>query len=123
MDQAIKLSPSDAGYLGRRCQIRGVANKDLDLALADCNAALKLKPQDADALADRALVYLRTNRLDDAIDDYTAIKRTNAALSLYGRGIAELRKGDTRRGNSDIADARAANTEIGNYFAKIGITP
>lgn len=71
----------------------------------------------------RGFVYLRLNRLDDAIADYDAGLKINprTAASLYGRGIAKLRKGDTAAGQADIVAAKAAKAEIAEEFAKYGV--
>ena len=88
--------------LNERCWFRAIHDDELDLALADCSAALKLKPDFAAALDSRGFVELRMNRLDAAIADYSAALAAapNMAESLYGRGLAEApqRPGRPRRG-------------------------
>jgi hypothetical protein len=51
---------------------------------------------------------------DWAIDDYNAALRINPMLasSLYGRGLAKLKKGDPTGGNADIAAAKAIEANI-----------
>jgi len=69
---------------------------ELQVALADCNEALRLKP-DVDATLDsRGLTYLKMGQWDSAIDDYSSALRFDPKLasSLYGRGLAKLKKGD-----------------------------
>ncbi|MGA2951496.1 MAG: hypothetical protein ABSD80_04590, partial [Caulobacteraceae bacterium] len=46
-----------------------------------------------------------------------------AAYSLYGRGVAFLRKGDEVRGREDLAAARRADSSVDEVFRKIGVTP
>ena len=84
-----------------------------------------MAPNDAHTLGSRGLVYLRLNRLDDAIANYDARLKINSgnAYSLYGRGIAKLLKGDTAAGNADITAAKAAQANIAEEFAKYGIKP
>ena len=62
--------------------------------------------------------------LDRAIADYTeAIRLDRAnAYSLYGRGVAKLKKGDTAGGNADIAAAKAIKPDIAVVSAGYGIT-
>jgi hypothetical protein len=43
------------------------------------------------------------------------------ASSLYGRGVAKLRKGDASGGNSDIAAAKAIQANIDEEFARDGV--
>ena len=44
----------------------------------------------------RGFVYLKLDQIDNAIKDYDAALKLDAKLagSLYGRGLAKLRKGD-----------------------------
>ena len=39
------------------------------------------------------------------------------ATALYGRGLAELKKGNSAAGNADIATAKATNPNIATEFA------
>ena len=48
-------------------------------------------------------------------------KKLNLAGSLYGRGIAKLKKGDATGGNADIAAAKAIRPEIADEFARYGV--
>ena len=52
---------------------------------------------------------MRLGELDNAIADYDAALKLNPKLaaSLYGRGLAKLKKGDTGGGNADITAAKA----------------
>jgi hypothetical protein len=43
------------------------------------------------------------------------------ASSLYGRGLAKLKKGDTTGGNADIAAAKAIEAKIVGDFARYGV--
>ena len=45
----------------------------------------------------------------------------NYANSLYGRGIAKLKKGDNSGGNSDIESAKAIQPDIAEDFARYGV--
>jgi tetratricopeptide (TPR) repeat protein len=121
--QAIQLDPKYAVAYNNRCWARATAGRDLQQALSDCDESLRLKPKNANAMSSRGFVYFRLNRLDDAIANYDASLKINSgnAEPLYGRGIAKLLKGDTAAGNSDIAAAKAAQTNIAEEFAKYGI--
>jgi len=96
--------PTEAVYFYQRGQVR-VDNKQPDLALADFAQAIKLKPEDTDALIARAtlradrgdplelnpntadfldsrgLVYLRQGNYDKAIADYDAALRPRQPCS------------------------------------------
>jgi tetratricopeptide (TPR) repeat protein len=119
--EAIRLEPTLRRY-DARCSSRSIMNQ-LDLALADCNAALKIAPRDPDALDSRGFVYLRLGRFDEAIIDYNAALGVRPAFqnALFGRGIAKLRKGDTSGGNADIAAAKAIEAEVAERFSEYGV--
>jgi hypothetical protein len=59
---------------------------------------------------------------DSAIDDYSSALRFDPKLasSLYGRGLAKLKKGETADGNADIAEAKAIEANIED-FARYGV--
>ena len=71
-------------------------------------------------LAVTSAAYLRLNRLDEAIADYDALLKIDAKMahSLYGRGLAKLKKGNRDGGEADIAAAKAIKAEIADEFAK-----
>jgi tetratricopeptide (TPR) repeat protein len=96
---------------------------ELQAALADCNEALRLKPNVAATLDSRGLTYLKMGQWDSAIDDYSSALRLDPKLasSLYGRGLAKLKKGDTAGGNADIAEAKAIEANIVEDFARYGV--
>jgi tetratricopeptide (TPR) repeat protein len=60
---------------------------------------------------------------DSAIDDYNEALQFNPKLasSLYGRGLAKLKKGDTTGGDADIAAAKAIEANIAADFARYGV--
>jgi Flp pilus assembly protein TadD len=65
---------------------------------------------------------LRIGQLQRAVADYDAALQLSPrkASSLYGRGIAKLRAGDTG-GHADIADAKAIDSRIAEEFARYGV--
>ena len=71
----------------------------------------------------RGLIYLKTRQWDAAIADYTAALKIDPkiASSLYGRGLAELKKGSAATGNADIAAAKAFNPKIADEFSRYGV--
>jgi hypothetical protein len=66
---------------------------------------------------------LKLNRLDEAIADYNSALQLSPRLasSLFGRGVAKLKKGDTDGGNADIAAAKAIQADVADEFAGYGI--
>ena len=126
-DTAIELRPNFAAHYNQRCWFRAidphVQQSQLQRALADCNEALRLKHNAFDS---RGFVYLKLGEYDRAITDYDANlkidpKPVDYVGSLYGRGIAKLRKGDTSGGNADIAAAKAIQSDIAEEFAGYGV--
>ena len=111
--------------LNARCWSRALSGVELEQALGDCNASLRLRPNTADYLDSRGLVYLRKNDYDKAIADYNAALhlQPKIAWSLYGRGLAKLHKGLTADGQADIAAATALEPKIAQHAATNGITP
>lgn len=118
-------SPDLANALNNRCWARGLWGKELDAALADCDAALRLTPGDPSVLDSRGLVRLRLADLDGAIADYSASLRSTKQnpWSLYGRGVARLRKGLAAQGDADIAAAASAEPGVAERFRKLGLAP
>jgi tetratricopeptide (TPR) repeat protein len=111
--------------LSSRCRGRALSGLELQQALGDCNAALRMKPNTVQFLDSRGLVHLRQNDYDRAIADYDAAlhQQPNLPWSLYGRGLAKLRKGLTAEGQADIAAAIALEPKIAQRAATYGITP
>jgi tetratricopeptide (TPR) repeat protein len=114
-----------AGVLNTRCWEGALAEQALEQALADCNAALKLRPNAAAFLDSRGLVYLRLGNYDKAIKDYDAALKINPKVvwSLYGRGLARLRSGQSAAGQADLAAAAALQPKIAARASKFGLTP
>ncbi len=115
--------------LNSRCWARALRDLDLALALDDCNAALKRAaksgPFYAKVADSRGLVRLRLGDYDKSIGDYDESLKLNPknAWSLYGRGIAKLRKQKTQEGEADIAKAAAIWPQVAEEFKRRGISP
>jgi tetratricopeptide (TPR) repeat protein len=93
--------------------------------VTDCTEALRIAPNDANIMDSRGFAYLRLDRLDDALADYDEAlsRKPNLAKSLYGRGLAKLKKGDAVGGEADITAAKAIQAGIVEEFARYGVTP
>jgi len=115
-----------AGALNGRCWIRALKGTDLPKALGDCNAALRRSGKtNAAALDSRGLVRLRLGDYDKAINDYDdSLKLApRDAWSLYGRGVAKLRKKRTAEGQADTEAAERLWPKIAGEFQRRGIVP
>jgi predicted Zn-dependent protease len=104
----------------QRCWVRGVAAKELDAGLSDCNDALKAYPASAAVFMARALVnYKRGDTAAAAADATSALlDKPKLAGAFYLRGIA---KGPA--GADDIASAKDYEPYIGDEFAGYGVKP
>jgi TonB family protein len=125
LDQAGQLAPNNSSYQNSRCWWRAVANRELEVARAACDAALKLAPGFASAFDSRGLVGLRQGRFMDAWDDYNAARDWDALEPsyLFGRGVAALGLGHSKQGKADIALATELDSKIAQTYASYGVTP
>lgn len=124
--RAISDKPGNGRLLNSRCWLEGSLNVQLDGALKDCTRAIELSERvAAPALDSRGLVYLRQNRLDEALADLDAAleQRPAAAGTLFLRGVVETRQGKLREAAADLADARLLDPQIDTTYARIGIKP
>jgi tetratricopeptide (TPR) repeat protein len=94
----------------------------LKQALADCNEALRLMPDNATTLDSRAFVFLKMMLFDAAVSDYDRALRLkpNLAFALYGRGLARVKNGDPA-GEADITAAKAIQPDIAEEYRRYGI--
>lgn len=125
-DAWLRAHPEDvhrANALNGRCWARAQLNRELDIALADCNAALKLAPDRAAYLDSRALVRLRRGELDAALADYDSALRLEPrmAWSLYARALAAARKGRAEQAARDRAAALAIEPRVAERARRIGL--
>jgi tetratricopeptide (TPR) repeat protein len=114
-----------ANALNGACDARAMLNRELDKALADCDAALKLDPGAPRRLISRGLVLIRMGAFDRALADYQAALKAAPAsgLALYGKGVAELRLGRAADGQADIAKAMALQPALAAEMKQMGLTP
>ena len=127
-DVWIDAHPDDshmAMAMNGRCWARALVNRDLDKALSDCNAAVRLSPHQPNPLDSRGLVHLRRGELDRAIADYDAALALTpkSAWSLYGRGLAKLKAGRTAEGQADIEAAKAIAPHLPERAARFDLAP
>ncbi|HKD23011.1 MAG TPA: tetratricopeptide repeat protein [Rhizomicrobium sp.] len=124
-DLMIAAHPNNAGVLNSACWNRAVIAAQFDVALANCNESLRMEPGNAETLNSRAFVEYRLADYVSAIKDNTAALATSPkdAGSLYMRGLAELKSGNSTQGNADIEAAKALDQDIASRYAKYGVTP
>ena len=107
-----------AGLLNNLCWAQAVAGVDLDQALADCDAALALRPDTAETFDSRALVLLQLGRLPEALAlyDRALTLEPGQAASLYGRGLAREAMGREAEGQADKDAARRLVPDVAEAF-------
>lgn len=112
-------------FLNNRCWARGLAGRDLDKALDDCNASLHLQPYSASVLDSRGLVHLRLGQYDAAIEDfnYALAIRPKSPSTMYLRGLAKLKAGRKDQGEADLKQATADDPDLPDYFKRFGLAP
>ncbi|HTI66805.1 MAG TPA: aspartyl protease family protein [Caulobacteraceae bacterium] len=125
-DQWIAQNPKDMRLhvaLNGSCFMRAVLGRDLEGALADCDAALKLQPGGSGYLDSRALVHLRLGHVDEAIADYDAALKAQPkrAFTLYARSVARQRKGDQAGADADRAAAIAIDPKVADIAKRYGL--
>jgi regulator of sirC expression with transglutaminase-like and TPR domain len=118
--EAVKHNPQHANAWGSRCWMNVLLDR-LQVALSDCDAALKIRA-DADDSDSRGFVHLRLGNYDKAIADYDVALAANPRLatSLFGRGTARVRKGDSE-GTADIGAAVRINSGIAREMERYGL--
>ena len=112
-----------ARALSNRCFANAAANQALDQALADCNQALKLAPDDLSSLANRGLTYFRLGQLDPALADLNAALAIDPekADPLLLRGLVKRAKGDAAGAAADIAAAKASDASAESRLGRYGL--
>jgi tetratricopeptide (TPR) repeat protein len=75
-----------------------------DKAIGDCNQAIRLNPNYANAFFNRSNAYRAKGQYDRAIEDFDqAIRlKPNYAKAFYNRGVSWGRKNDLQRALSDF---------------------
>ncbi len=120
---AIARDPNMGLAYTNRCLIGAIIGKNLVGALADCDKALKLMPNNADVHETGAFVYLKMGEAEIAIREFNASLeiKPDQALSLYGRGLAQVKAGRIREGAADKASALALDPAIARQFSGYGL--
>ena len=125
MNTAVDLSGANATVLNGRCWVRARAGRALDLALADCERSLQVRPNNPDVLDSRALVHLRLGEFQQAYDDFSAALKGNSALShsRFGLGVAAIRLGREDEGRADVAEALKTEPDLAGIYHGYGEDP
>jgi tetratricopeptide (TPR) repeat protein len=109
--------------LAGRCRSRALARTELDLALKDCDAAVRARRSDSALLASRSLAHLARGELDRALADADTALKTGARpfWALEARGLAELDKGLREQAMADLAAAAELDSRQAERVRKLGL--
>jgi tetratricopeptide (TPR) repeat protein len=120
-DQAIRLNPNAAAYIGRGSAY-GVKG-DLDHAIADFDQAIRLDPKSAKAFLNRGSAYSAKGDLDHAIADFDQAIRLDpkSAKAFYARGLAFAAKEDYDRAIAYYNDAIGLDPKSAKAFYTRGL--
>ena len=123
LDEALAASPTNPGLLNSRCFRRALAKVNLDGALADCELSFKAQPDSSHIIDSKGFVLYQLGRYQDSLDAYNQALRISSqqAPSLYMRGHAKQKLGDTAGGAADIAAAKAIDAKVAAGFKAAGI--
>ena len=115
--------PEQIAALNGACWTRAMLKRELDRALADCDAAIELQPEAAAVLDSRGLVHLKRGEYDLAIADYDAVLKLapKQSSTLYARGVAKMKKGWTVEGGTDQLAALTLNPAAGEEARRDGV--
>lgn len=122
--RALEINPKMTVTQMRRCWVRAVANRELNLALADCDAALKANAKDKEGYESRCFVHFRKGDAAKALQDCETALAMDGKLpkALFLRGIMKQRSGDKKGGDADIAAAKLSDPAVATKFADYGVT-
>jgi predicted aspartyl protease len=111
--------------LNSRCWARAMLGKELDLALADCNLALKKGSSNSVVLDSRAFVYLRQGNYDKSIADYKTVLKLQPkmAFSMYGLAVAESRKGLKTESELHVKNAVMLMPNVAEFYNDLALIP
>jgi TonB family protein len=115
---------TSASALNSICWRKATAGVALDTALAECDAAVAEARNQPAMIDSRGFVLLRLARYEEAIACYDGALRIRpiSADSLYGRGLAKRRHGQSEEANTDIGKALLVDAHVAEKFADYGLS-
>jgi tetratricopeptide (TPR) repeat protein len=121
--QAAAFDPTSGAPLEMRCWTRGIANRDLIGARADCEEAERLGVSKTVVRESLCFVRYRLGEYDKGLADCDVALAGNPKLAyaLYVRGLAKRRTGQPASGDTDIAAAKALEATVVEDFAGYGV--
>lgn len=113
-----------AAELAEICGTRAMWGVDVRGALADCDAAVKMAPDDRAAHNARGFALVRLERHAEAGREFTrALDISDGfAPAWFGRALVEARLGRAQESQAALAKAREITPDIAEWFALRGIS-
>jgi tetratricopeptide (TPR) repeat protein len=114
----IRANPGDSHGYRMRAIIWRKEKKELDIAIGDCNEAIRLDPTTASNYVSRGIAWRAKREYDRALADYSEAIRLDPrdALAYISRGIAWRAKREYDRALADYSEAiRLDPTFFGPY--------
>jgi tetratricopeptide (TPR) repeat protein len=107
------------------CWEVAIAKVAPERALAACDKALQMEPDQAAYLDSRGMALLQLGRYEEALAAYDAalVKRPKQPSSLYGRGVAKNRRCRCGDGEADIKAGTAIYPFVVRTFKRAGLVP
>ena len=119
----IRSCPSEPhGYM-MRAALRCKETKDFDLALSDCNQAIRLAPRDPSVYSNRGTVWQNKREYDKAIADYDEAIRIDPkhALAYINRGNVWVAKREYNKAIADCNEAIRIDPKDPIYYRNRGV--
>jgi tetratricopeptide (TPR) repeat protein len=111
---AARAKATVAGAFNNLCYNKAVAGVALDLALEECEEAVRMEPDSSAIMDSHATVLLRLGRYQEAKERFDAalLKSPTISASHYGRALAKAALGDIESARADLAEARRLSPRI-----------
>jgi serine/threonine-protein kinase len=112
-DQALEIRPNWTLVLLARAGAKLAAGEP-DSALLDCEAVLRLHPDDPDAILNRSVAYSLRGEVDRAIAGFDRVLalRTGDVAGLYNRALSRRQKGDVGGALEDLTRTLALRPDF-----------
>lgn len=122
-EKAVRLDPENPDGFDMRGWIRAVHGRDLPLAIADVETAVRMAPDNAEYRADLAFAKFKAGLLDAAARDAdaaVALDGTDAG-AVFLRGYIRSARNATQDARDDLAAAVKLDPNVVSRFARQGI--
>ena len=122
IDRALALDDKQPQVWGERCWVLAVLNERLPEAVAACDKAAALRPDDANNYNSRGFAYFRMGKYAESIADYDRSLAGDASVasSWLVRGLAKRAAG-VAGAQEDIDKGKAMDPKVAARFAGYGV--